>query len=103
MKNLATILPSKSKFPVKFKCFTGIDGSIEMLKINEFPKILVKMKNFKTSFRPKKLATWRKLFIPHQRKASYLSGKKISNGDLCEYTEICFPSPLAMQFLSVYK
>ena len=50
MKNLATILPLKSKFPVKFKCFTGIDESIEMLKINEFPKILIKMKNLKTSF-----------------------------------------------------
>ena len=50
MKNLATILPLKSKFPVKFKCFTGIDGSIERLKINEFPKILIKMKNLKTSF-----------------------------------------------------
>ena len=39
MRNLATLLPLKSKLPGKFERFNAIDGSIKMLKIVEFQKI----------------------------------------------------------------
>ena len=39
MRNLATLLPLKSKLSGKFERFNAIDGSIKMLKIVEFQKI----------------------------------------------------------------
>ena len=40
----------KSKLPGKFQHFNAIDGSIEMLKMGEFPKTSIKMKNCKTFY-----------------------------------------------------
>ena len=48
MRNVAPILPLKSKLPGKFQRFNAIYRSIEMLKIVEFSKISIKMKNYKT-------------------------------------------------------
>ena len=47
MRNLATILPLKSKLYGKFQCFNAIDGNIEMLQnsyeaqtVNHFKEII---------------------------------------------------------------
>ena len=48
MRNVAPILPLKFKLSGKFQRFNAINRSIEMLKIVEFSKILIKMKNCKT-------------------------------------------------------
>ena len=53
MRNLARILPLKSKSPRKFQRFNAIDGKIEaskQWKIVEFPKIWIKMKNCTTLY-----------------------------------------------------
>ena len=47
MRNVAPILPLKSKLSGKFQRFNAIYRSIEMLKIVEFSKISIKMKNYK--------------------------------------------------------
>ena len=47
-RNLATILPLKSKLPGKFQRFNAIDGSIEILKNSQISKPSIKVKNFKT-------------------------------------------------------
>ena len=51
MRNLATILPLKSKLSGKFQRFNSTDRSIEMLKKAEFPKVSIKMKNLKTYYK----------------------------------------------------
>ena len=50
-RNLATFLPLKLKLSRKFQSFSPIDGRIEILKIVEFPKVSIKMKNFKTFYK----------------------------------------------------
>ena len=51
MRNLATTLPLKSKLSGKFQRFNSTDGSIEMLKKAEFPKVSIKMKNLRTYYK----------------------------------------------------
>ena len=46
MRNIATILPLKSKFSGKFQCFSAIDGSIEMLKNSWISKNLNQNEKF---------------------------------------------------------
>ena len=49
VRNLAAVLPLKSKLSGKFQGFNAMDRSIEMLKrVVEFSKISIKMKNCKT-------------------------------------------------------
>ena len=48
----------------KFQHFNAIDGSIEMLKINEFPKISINMKTFKTFYKTQ-AATRLNPFVPN--------------------------------------
>ena len=48
MRDLATILPLKSKMSEKFQRFNAIDRSIEMLKNSWIFKISIKIKNCKT-------------------------------------------------------
>ena len=50
-RNLATILPLKSKLSGKFQSLNAIDGSIEVLNIFEFPEISTKIKSFKTFYK----------------------------------------------------
>ena len=50
MRNLATFLPLKSELSEKLQHFITIDGSIKMLKIIEFPKLSIKIENFKTFY-----------------------------------------------------
>ena len=85
MRNVATILPLKSKSSGKFHCFNAIDRSIKMLKNFNLNK-----KNTKNFTRPKQPATLNKLFslFPthlHQTKSYCVSGTKIF---LRRYTEI---------------
>ena len=48
MRNVAPILPLKSKLSGKFQRFNAINRCIEMLKIVEFSKISIKIQNCKT-------------------------------------------------------
>ena len=65
MRNVATILPLKSKLSRKFQRFSGTDGSIEMLKkIVEFPNISIKMKYFKTFCEAQIASRFIELFSP---------------------------------------
>ena len=48
MRNVVVILPLKSKLSGKFQRFNAINNNTEMLKIVEFSKILIKIKNCKT-------------------------------------------------------
>ena len=48
MRNIAAILPLKSKLSRKFQRFNAINRCIEMLKLVEFSKISIKIKNYKT-------------------------------------------------------
>ena len=48
MRNVAPLLPLKSKLSGKFQRFNANNRSIEMPKIVEFSKISIKMKNCKT-------------------------------------------------------
>ena len=48
MSNLATILPLQFNFPGKFQRFNAIDGSVKMLKQNQFSKLSIIIKNCKT-------------------------------------------------------
>ena len=76
MRNIAAILPLKSKLPGKFERFNAINRCIEMLKIVEFSKISIKIKNCKT-FCKAQTANRLKKFIqsppPHQNKPYYVS------------------------------
>ena len=47
MRNAAAILPLKSKLSEKFQRFSAINRRIEMLKLVEFSKISMKIKNYK--------------------------------------------------------
>ena len=59
MRNLAAILPLRSKW---FEKFDGIDTSIKILKQLNFPKSQLKRKTVKHFARPKQRAAFRKLF-----------------------------------------
>ena len=76
-RNLAIILPLKSKFSEKiFWVSMLLMEVLKYWKIVEFPKILIK--KFKTFYKEKQWATLRKLFSrTHQIKTSYVSGIKI--------------------------
>ena len=50
---------------------------------------------------PKQRSTWRKLFSPHQIKASYVSETNISEQKFAFGTKISFPCAPRMQFLGV--
>ena len=93
-KNIATISPLNSKLSAKFQRFNAIHGSIKMLKKVEFQKLSIKMKNFKSSSSIQ-WSAWKKLFRPLPGE----SFSKVFDGDLQEYTDICFSSALRMQFL----
>ena len=54
MRNLARILPLKCRSSGKFQCFNAIDGSIKMLNLVEFTKILIKIKNCKIFYEAQK-------------------------------------------------
>ena len=73
MRNLATILPLKSKLSGKFERFNAIGGSIEMLKNSWISKFSIKMKIFSES--PKEI------FSPHHIKPSYVSAILRTSGD----------------------
>ena len=77
-RNLPTILLFKSKLSGKLQHFNAIDGSIKMLKsMLIFQIFQLKWKFSKHFTSPEQQPGWRKLFSPHQIKASYVSGSKI--------------------------
>ena len=51
MRNLVTVLLLKSKLSGKFQRFNAVDGSMENWYIAGFPKISIKMKKSKTSYK----------------------------------------------------
>ena len=65
MRNEAAILPLKSKLSGKFQRFNAINRCIEMLKLVEFSKISVEIKNCNT---------FCKAPSPHENKPYYVSG-----------------------------
>ena len=84
MRNIAAILPLKSKLPGKFERFNAINRCIEMLKIVEFSKISIKIKNCKTFCKAQTANCFKKLIqsppsspppcpLPHQVKPYYVS------------------------------
>ena len=86
MRNFAKILPLKSKLPGKFQRFNAINRSIEMLKIVEFPKISIKLKNFKTLYESQTAICLKRIVqpsthprtpTPHQIKTFCVSVTKI--------------------------
>ena len=81
-RNLATVLPLKSKLSGTFQHFNAIDGVSKCWQIVKFPKISIKMKNCKTFYETQTAATLRKLFRlpanpPHQIKSYYVFGTNI--------------------------
>ena len=62
LRNVAAILPLKSKLSRKFQRFNAINRCIEMLKLVEFSKISIKIKNYKT-FCKAQIANHLKKFI----------------------------------------
>ena len=80
MRNVAPILPLKSKLSGKFQRFNAIYRSIEMLKIVEFSKISIKMKNYKTFCKVQTASHLKEIIPPthpHQIKPYYDSETKI--------------------------
>ena len=70
-RNLATILPLKSKLSGKFQSFNTIDGSIGMLKNSWISQISIKMKKFKTFYKVKTVSHLKKII--HQTPNKWLS------------------------------
>ena len=64
MRNVATILPLKSKLYEKFQRFNAIDRSIEMPKIIEFSKITMKMINCKAFCNAQTASRLKEIFQP---------------------------------------
>ena len=101
MRNLHQILPLMSKLSGKFHRFSAIDGSIEMLKNGSISKNSIKMKNFKLFCEAQTVSHLKKIThisLPHQVKASNISGTKIS---IQKFTRIyrhllskCFENPV---------
>ena len=93
MRNLAKILPLKFKLSGKLQCFNTIYGSIEMLKIVEFLKLSIKIKNCETASR------LREIILPHPKPPPPLDKILLClwNKDILteiyknkKYTDICF-------------
>ena len=59
MKNLATILNLKSKLSEKFQRWNEIQKKLKCQKTVEFPKISIKMENFKKFSRPRQRASFK--------------------------------------------
>ena len=85
MRNLARILPLKSKLTGKFQLFSAI-ALMELLKCwkrVEFPKISIKMKNFKTFCKAQTASRLMEIVQPPtkpnptQIKSNYIFGTKI--------------------------
>ena len=101
MGNLYQILPLISKLSGKFHRFSAIDGSIEMLKNGSYSKNSIKMKNLKLFCEAQTVSHLKEITqisLPHQIKASNISGTKIS---LQKFTRIyrhllskCFENPV---------
>ena len=62
MRNVASVLPLKSKLSGKFQRFNAINRCIEMLKIVKFSKISIKIKIVKHFSSPKQWTALRNLF-----------------------------------------
>ena len=63
MRNLAAVLSLRPNFFEKFRRFNAIDRSIKMLKIIEFSKVSIKMKNCKHFAWPKQQVTLKKFVV----------------------------------------
>ena len=81
MRNLATILPLKSKVSGNFSVLMLYMKVSKCLNIDEFPKISIKMKNCKTFYETQTVSRLKENF--------YFC---ISYGDIQKYTDICFQS-----------
>ena len=97
MRNLATVLPLKSKLFGKFQRFITVNGSMKML-INSWIT-----KKFKLKWRIlkhfKQWSALRKLFSPPPDKSFLRHWNKNFLTEILEYTETCFPGASKMQFL----
>ena len=92
MRNLARILPLKSKLSGKFQRFSAIDGELlKCWKRVECPKISIKMKNCKTFCEAQTASRLMEIVQPPtkpnptQIKSNYVFGTKIF---LRRYTEV---------------
>ena len=82
MRNLATILPLKSKQSGKFQLFNAIDGRIEMLKNSWNSKNPFKMKNCTTFYEAQIASRLKEIILPppthpYQIKSYYVFKTKI--------------------------
>ena len=82
MRNLATILPLKSKLSGKFQLFNAIDGRIEMLKNSWNSKNPFKMKNCTTFYEAQIVSRLKEIILPppthpYQIKSYYVFKTKI--------------------------
>ena len=82
MRNLATILPLKSKLSGKFQLFNAIDGRIEMLKNSWNSKNPFKMKNCTTFYEAQIASRLKEIILPppthpYQIKCYYVFKTKI--------------------------
>ena len=82
MRNLATILPLKSKLSEKFQLFNAIDGRIEMLKNSWNSKNPFKMKNCTTFYEAQIASRLKEIILPppthpYQIKSYYVFKTKI--------------------------
>ena len=64
MRHLAATLPLKSILSGNFQRFDAMDRSIEMLKIVEFSKVSIKMKNYKTFCKAETASRLKKIIQP---------------------------------------
>ena len=64
MRNVAKILPLKSKLSGKFQRFNAINRCIRILKLVEFSKISIKIKNCKTFFKAQTANRLKKFIQP---------------------------------------
>ena len=95
-------------YPWSLNCLENFSVSVLLMevskgwKILEFSKISIKMKDFKIFYKGQS-ASWLKEFIqsPTSWKLPTSLEQIFSYGDMQEYTDICFPSALRMQFLGV--
>ena len=82
MRNLATILPLKSKLSGKFQLFNAIDGRIEILKNSWNSKNPFKMKNCTTFYEAQIASRLKEIILPppthpYQIKSYYVFKTKI--------------------------
>ena len=110
MRNLARILPWKSKLSGKFQRFSAIDGELlKCWKRVEFPKISIKMKNCKTFCEAQTASRLMEIVQPPtkpnptQKNLTTSLEQKFSYGDIQKYMDICFQRASRIEFLSVKK